>query len=67
MKSLTTKMAAVALTAMMGFGLAACDNNDGPAEQMGEKIDNATTDAGNAIEDACEKTKENVGASDTDC
>lgn len=31
-------------------GLAACDSTDGPAEQAGEKIDNATQKAGQAVE-----------------
>ncbi|WP_199611072.1 hypothetical protein [Flocculibacter collagenilyticus] len=47
------------------FALAACDQ--GPAEDAGEKIDEAVTDAGNAIEDACEDVKEGVKADDTDC
>ena len=46
------------------FGLAACD---GEAENAGEKIDEMATDAGNAIEDACEDVKEGVKAEDTDC
>lgn len=31
--------------------LTAC--NEGPAESMGEKIDDAVTDLGNAIKDVC--------------
>tara|TARA_R100001377_G_scaffold81120_1_gene60459 strand:- start:186 stop:347 length:162 start_codon:yes stop_codon:yes gene_type:complete len=34
------------------LSLTAC--NEGPAEEMGREIDNAATDVGNAIEDACE-------------
>ncbi|KFZ39119.1 hypothetical protein HR45_01590 [Shewanella mangrovi] len=37
------------------------------AEDIGEKIDNTMTDAGNAIEDKCEALKEQTGAKDTDC
>lgn len=37
---------------LVGFTLTAC--NEGPAEELGESIDNATTDLGNAVEDACE-------------
>lgn len=47
------------------FGLAAC--NDGEAEDAGEKIDEMVTDAGNAVEDACEEVKEGVDAKDKDC
>ncbi len=40
--------------AFAGVGmLAACDN-DGPAEEMGEKIDNTVEDTGDAIDDAAE-------------
>ena len=55
--------ALIVMTAV--FGLAACE--DGPAEGAGEKIDKMATDAGNAIEDACEDVKEGVKAEDTDC
>lgn len=34
------------------LSLTACD--EGPAERMGRDIDNAATDVGNAVEDACE-------------
>ncbi|MGJ8689240.1 MAG: hypothetical protein ACSHXZ_06910 [Gammaproteobacteria bacterium] len=35
------------------LSLTAC--NDGGAENIGEEIDKAATDIGNAIEDACEE------------
>lgn len=47
--------------------LAACDNNDGPMEQAGERVDETATDVGNAIEDKCEEAKKQAGAEDTDC
>lgn len=47
------------------LGLTACD--EGPAEEMGRNIDNAATDARNAIEDACEKVKDGVNADNTNC
>jgi len=40
------------LTLLGALGLTACD--EGPAERIGEDIDNAATDIGNAVEDACE-------------
>jgi len=56
------------------FCIASCDSDDGVAEKAGEamdrtgeKIEQAATDAGNAIEDACESVKEGVDAEDTDC
>jgi outer membrane murein-binding lipoprotein Lpp len=42
-----------------------CAEND--AETAGEKIDEMATDAGNAIEDACEDVKEGMKAEDKDC
>lgn len=43
----------LALLTLLGtLGLTAC--NEGPAENLGESIDNAATDIGNAVEDACE-------------
>jgi predicted small lipoprotein YifL len=35
------------------LALTGCDN-DGPAEEVGENIDEAVQDAGNAVEDTCE-------------
>lgn len=52
----------LALTAV--FALSACD---GEAETAGEKLDEVVTDAGNAVEDACEDVKEGVKAEDKDC
>jgi hypothetical protein len=55
-------------------GVWGCDSDDGPAEEMGQALDetgenakDAAKDAGNAVEDACEDVKEGVDADDTDC
>jgi predicted small secreted protein len=45
--------------------LTACSDNN--AEEAGEELDEIVTDAGNAVEDACEDVKEGVGAEDKDC
>ena len=55
------------LAAVTSLALAACDSNDGMVEKAGQKLDNAATDAGNAIEDTCEDVKKNAGAKDTNC
>lgn len=52
----------MALTAV--FALTACD---GEGEEAGEKLDEVVTDAGNAVEDACEDVKEAAEAKDKDC
>lgn len=44
----------IALLTLLGsLALTACD--EGPAERLGEDLDNAATDIGNAVEDACEE------------
>lgn len=45
----------------LAFPLAACDSNDGKAEQLGEKIDDAVDDVKDKVEDTCED------ATDGDC
>ncbi|HEY3301241.1 MAG TPA: hypothetical protein VGJ90_10745 [Methylophilaceae bacterium] len=46
------------LTALL-FGIAACEKK-GPAEQLGEKIDNAAETAGEKIDSAAEKASDKV-------
>ncbi|MEQ8312870.1 MAG: hypothetical protein RL839_13750 [Gammaproteobacteria bacterium] len=41
------------LSIFLTLGLAACEQ--GPAERLGEDLDNAADDIGNAAEDACEE------------
>jgi hypothetical protein len=60
LKYFTTTL--MALTAM--FALSACD---GKGEDAGEKVDEMVTDAGNAVEDACEDVKDAADAKDKDC
>lgn len=48
------------------FMISACQEK-GPMEKAGESMDEAVKDAGNAVEDACEDAKKNMGAADTDC
>jgi hypothetical protein len=60
LKYFTTTL--LALTAV--FALSACD---GEAEDAGEKLDEIATDAGNAVEDACEDLKEAAKAENKDC
>lgn len=51
--------------ALMVIGVAACDKK-GPAEQAGERIDNATERAGDKVENAGDKAAEKMDhAADT--
>ena len=67
MNKLTTMIKILSMISVMLFVITACDSNDGPMEKAGEKIDNATTDLGNNVEDACENLKEGLNAKDSDC
>ena len=63
MKNSTLKAATIALfSALFIMG---CEDNT--AEEAGERIDEAVTDAQNAVEDACEEVKEGVKAEETNC
>lgn len=50
---------------LSAFVLQGCEK--GPGEKAGEKVDEVVTDAGNALEDACEDVKEEADAKDKDC
>jgi predicted small secreted protein len=65
MKTTLKTIKALSISTLLAFGLAACDS--GPAESAGEKIDEVATDAGNAIEDACENVKEGMKAENENC
>lgn len=66
MKTTASNVTRILFAALLCVGMAACEKK-GPAETAGEKIDNATTDIGNKIEDKCEEAKESAGAKDTRC
>jgi predicted small secreted protein len=55
------------LSIVAAFGVAGCDTNDGPAEEMGEALDDTGEDIEDAAKEACEDAKEGVDADDTDC
>lgn len=67
MNKLTTFIKRLSMISVMLFAISACDSNEGPMEEAGEKIDNATTDLGNKVEDACEGVKEGLNANDPNC
>ncbi len=48
------------------FGLTAC-REEGPAEQFGRELDEAATDAANAVEDACEDVLTAANSRNTNC
>lgn len=55
---LLKKMAMAMLLGLMAFGVVACDNDEGPAEEAGESVDNAMDDAGDAMDDAGEEIQD---------
>jgi len=48
------RITAIAAAMMMALGVAACDEPDGPAEQVGEAVDEAVNDVQRAAEDAAD-------------
>lgn len=63
--TITKKTGLATIMLLSVLGLAAC--SDDSAENAGEQIDEVVTDAGNAVEDACEDIKDKANAEDTDC
>lgn len=59
------KTAVLSTFIVSALALSGCQDNT--AENIGEDIDSALHDAGNQIEDTCEKTKEHLNAADSDC
>lgn len=56
---LMKKLALALLMAMMMGGLVACDNQ-GPAEEAGENIDESMEDAGDSLEEMGESIEESA-------
>ncbi len=65
MKKILKKITAITLSTLFVLSIAAC--SDGPAEDAGEEFDKVVTDAGNAVEDACEDVKDAANADNKDC
>lgn len=63
--NLSTLLLRSLLVGSLALSVVACGDND--AEDVGEKIDEVVTDAGNKVEDVCEDVKKEADAEDTDC
>ena len=48
------RLAGVLAISVAGLSLAACDDNEMSAEEIGESIDDAADDAGDAMDDAAD-------------
>ena len=48
------------LLVLFALPLAACDTNDGPAEELGENLDNAAEETRDAVEDAGDEVEDAV-------
>lgn len=55
MKATTT------LAGILLFGLAACTDREGTAENIGERVDDAVEEAGDRIENAADEVREAAG------
>lgn len=62
---LTRTLSIIALATMLG--LAGCVDNDGPAEELGESIDDAAAEVSEGVENACEDVADGVDAEDANC
>ncbi|MDI5890013.1 hypothetical protein [Halomonas rhizosphaerae] len=52
------KLGLALLIAMLGVGLAACEEEQGPAEEAGENIDESMDEMGEEMEEAGEEMEE---------
>lgn len=52
---MTARNALIALMMALGLTLAGCSDNDGPAEEAGEQIDQTMEEAGDEIEEATDE------------
>ncbi|WP_020208067.1 hypothetical protein [Gilvimarinus chinensis] len=53
-------MKRILLMVVFALPLAACDTNDGGAEQLGEKIDNAADNTRDALDDAADEVSDSA-------
>ncbi|WP_136248631.1 hypothetical protein [Halomonas borealis] len=58
-QSMLRKIALASFIGMMAFGLAACEE-EGPAEQAGENIDETMNDAGESMDETMDQAGESV-------
>ncbi|GHE22441.1 hypothetical protein [Halomonas urumqiensis] len=57
-KAMLKTLGMAMLIALMAGGLAACEEEQGPAEEAGENIDEAMEDAGESVEEMGESIQE---------
>lgn len=55
---MTMRNTLVALTMALGLGLVGCADDEGPAEQLGEQIDEGMEETGDRIEEATDEMGE---------
>jgi hypothetical protein len=48
------------LSALLMFGLAGCDRNEGPVEEAAEEVDESLEETGDTIDEAVEETADTV-------
>jgi len=48
------------LAALLTFGLAACDRNEGPVEEAAEEVDESLEETGDTIDEAVEESADAV-------
>ncbi|WP_163560624.1 hypothetical protein [Halomonas sp. NO4] len=58
--AITRKLGLVLMLAMLGVGLAACEEEQGPAEEAGENIDETMEETGEEVEEMGEEVEESA-------
>lgn len=51
-RTLSRRVALALLAGLLSLGLAACEDEQGPAEEAGEEVDEAVEEAGDEVEEA---------------
>ncbi len=59
--SIPHKLLTLLLAPLFALSLAACDVNEGPAEEAGEAVDEAVDEAGDAVEEAGDAVQDATG------
>jgi hypothetical protein len=54
------KPALIMIMVVLGMAVIGCESREGPAEQAGKQIDQATEQAGDTIDEAVEKAGEKI-------
>lgn len=55
-----SKLKLILVMCMFAIPLAGCESNEGPAERMGERVDDAAESAGDSMDDAADEMEDGL-------